>query len=189
MEALGGETWFRLGDRDVALHVERTRRLKAGESLSAVTADLCRRMGVGPARRADDRRSGADPAADRPGLARFPGVFRASPLRAGGAANCSSRAPARRKPHPDFIAALADPSLEAVVICPSNPFISVEPILAIPGVREAMIGLPGADHRGFADHRRPGGEGADGQNDDGTGPGSHRPARSRNGMPICWMAM
>ena len=43
------------------------------------------------------------------------------------------------RPHPAFLAALADPSLEAVVICPSNPFISVEPILAIPGVREAMM--------------------------------------------------
>jgi LPPG:FO 2-phospho-L-lactate transferase len=42
------------------------------------------------------------------------------------------------KPHPAFVAALADPALEAVVICPSNPFISVEPILAIPGVREAL---------------------------------------------------
>ena len=40
---------------------------------------------------------------------------------------------------PDFLAALADPALEAVVICPSNPFISVEPILAIPGVREALM--------------------------------------------------
>jgi LPPG:FO 2-phospho-L-lactate transferase len=41
-------------------------------------------------------------------------------------------------PHPAFMAALADPALQAVVICPSNPFISVEPILAIPGVRAAM---------------------------------------------------
>src|SRR6201996_7268196 len=40
MEALGGQAWFRLGDRDMAFHVERTRRLKAGETLSAVTADL-----------------------------------------------------------------------------------------------------------------------------------------------------
>ena len=42
------------------------------------------------------------------------------------------------RPHPDFMAALADPVLEAVVICPSNPFISVEPILAVPGVRAAL---------------------------------------------------
>ena len=42
------------------------------------------------------------------------------------------------RPHPDFIAALADPKLRAVVVCPSNPFISVDPILSIPGVREAL---------------------------------------------------
>src|ERR1700761_1005537 len=48
MQTVGGETWFRLGDRDVALHVERSRRLRSGESLSNVTAVLCRRLGVGP---------------------------------------------------------------------------------------------------------------------------------------------
>jgi LPPG:FO 2-phospho-L-lactate transferase len=41
---------------------------------------------------------------------------------------------------PDFLAALTDPQLKAVVICPSNPFISIEPILAVPGVREALAG-------------------------------------------------
>src|SRR5579872_1533377 len=48
LATLGGEDWFRLGDRDLAVHVERTRRLRAGESLSAITADFCRRLGVGP---------------------------------------------------------------------------------------------------------------------------------------------
>jgi LPPG:FO 2-phospho-L-lactate transferase len=43
------------------------------------------------------------------------------------------------KPHPDFVAALAHPELRAVVICPSNPFISIEPILTVPGVREALL--------------------------------------------------
>jgi LPPG:FO 2-phospho-L-lactate transferase len=43
-------------------------------------------------------------------------------------------------PHPDLLAALADERLRAVIICPSNPFISVEPILAIPGMRQALIG-------------------------------------------------
>ena len=42
LATLGGETWFRLGDRDLAVHVERTRRLRAGETLSAITADFCR---------------------------------------------------------------------------------------------------------------------------------------------------
>src|SRR6516162_4161804 len=44
--ALGGETWFRLGDRDLALHVERTRRLRAGETLSRITAGMCQRLGI-----------------------------------------------------------------------------------------------------------------------------------------------
>jgi LPPG:FO 2-phospho-L-lactate transferase len=141
MEALGGETWFRLGDRDVALHVERTRRLGRGETLSAVTADLCRRLGV---------RSRVIPMSDDPvrtrlrtaeGWLDFQEYFvhrRCEPVvhellfQGAGAARA----------HPDFLAALADPALQAIVICPSNPFISVEPILAIPGVRQAMIDSP-----------------------------------------------
>jgi LPPG:FO 2-phospho-L-lactate transferase len=138
MEALGGETWFRLGDRDVALHVERTRRLRAGESLSAVTDDLCRRMGVGPR---------VVPMTDDPvrtrlltdlGWLDFQEYFvhrRCEPV----VSQLQFQGAGAARPHPAFLAALADPSLEAVVICPSNPFISVEPILAIPGVREALM--------------------------------------------------
>ena len=141
MEALGGETWFRLGDRDVALHVERTRRLSAGESLSSVTADFCRRLGI---------RSRVVPMSDDPvrtrlrtgeGWLDFQEYFvrrRCEPVvhellfQGAGAARA----------HPACLAALTDPSLQAIVICPSNPFISVEPILAIPGVRQAMIDSP-----------------------------------------------
>jgi LPPG:FO 2-phospho-L-lactate transferase len=141
MEALGGETWFRLGDRDVALHVERTRRLREGETLSAITAGFCRRLGI---------RSRVIPMSDDPvrtrlrteeGWLDFQEYFvhrRCEPIvhellfQGAGAARA----------HPDFIAALNDPSLRAIVICPSNPFISVEPILAIPGVRQAMIDSP-----------------------------------------------
>src|SRR5437016_1443055 len=46
LEALGGETWFQLGDGDLATHVERTRRLSAGDSLSQVTHDFRRRLGI-----------------------------------------------------------------------------------------------------------------------------------------------
>ena len=46
LEGLGGETWFQLGDKDLATHVERTRRLKGGETLSRITEDFCRRVGV-----------------------------------------------------------------------------------------------------------------------------------------------
>ncbi|HEX3993843.1 MAG TPA: 2-phospho-L-lactate transferase, partial [Acetobacteraceae bacterium] len=141
MEALGGETWFRLGDRDIALHVERTRRLNAGEKLSAVTADFCHRLGI---------KSHVVPMSDDPvrtrlrtdeGWLDFQEYFvhrRCEPVvhellfQGAGAARA----------HPDFLAALTNPALQAIVICPSNPFISVEPILAIPGVRQAMIDSP-----------------------------------------------
>jgi LPPG:FO 2-phospho-L-lactate transferase len=138
MEALGGETWFRLGDRDVALHVERTRRLRAGQTLSAITDDLCRRLGVGPR---------VLPMSDDPvrtrlltegGWIDFQEYFvhrRCEPV----VRELDFHGAAAARAHPDFLAALADPRLKAVVICPSNPFISVEPILAIPGVREAMV--------------------------------------------------
>lgn len=137
MESLGGETWFRLGDRDLALHVERTRRLKNGETLSAVTDDLCKRLGIKSAivPMTDDRvrtRLLTDQ-----GWLDFQDYFvrlRCEPV----VTELQFQGAGAAKPHPKFIAALADPALEAVVICPSNPFISVEPILAIPGVREAL---------------------------------------------------
>ena len=137
LAAIGGDTWFKLGDRDLAVHIERTRRLRAGETLSAITADLCAKLGVGPR---------VLPMSDDPvrtrlltdtGWLDFQEYFvrnRCEPvvreLRFHGAETA--------RPHPDFMAALADPKLEAVVICPSNPFISVEPILAVPGVRAAL---------------------------------------------------
>ncbi len=138
MESLGGETWFRLGDRDVALHVVRTRRLRAGESLSAVTADLCKRLGIGPRviPMTDDRvrtRLRTDA-----GWLDFQDYFvnrRCEPV----VSELAFEGAAQATPHPAFMAALADPALQAVVICPSNPFISVEPILAIPGVRDALV--------------------------------------------------
>ena len=137
--ALGGEDWFRLGDRDLATHVERTRRLRAGESLSAVTADLAARLGV---------RSRIAPMSDDPirtvvetpdGDLPFQEYFvrrRCEPavrgLRFEGA-------PAARM-SAAFEAALTDPALEAVVVCPSNPYLSVDPILAVPRVRAALAG-------------------------------------------------
>src|SRR5262249_5830321 len=55
--ALGGEDWFRLGDGDLAMHVGRPRRLRLGQTLSEVTSDICRRLGIGArvVPRSDDR--------------------------------------------------------------------------------------------------------------------------------------
>jgi LPPG:FO 2-phospho-L-lactate transferase len=138
LESLGGETWFRLGDRDVALHVERTRRLRAGESLSTVTTSLAERFGIGVqiVPMTDDTvrtRLLTDQ-----GWLDFQEYFvhrRCEPV----VSELQFHGAATAQPHPKFISALTSPDLEAVVICPSNPFISVEPILAIPGVRQALV--------------------------------------------------
>jgi len=137
LEELGGETWFRLGDRDLATHVERTRRLRAGESLSAVTADLCRKLGVAPR---------ILPMSDDPvrtrvltetGWIDFQDYFVRQQCRPVVRRLAFAGADAARA-HPDFLAALRRPDLRAVVVCPSNPFISVEPIFSLGGVREAL---------------------------------------------------
>ena len=173
LTALGGQDWFRLGDRDLAVHVERTRRLKAGESLSAVTADFCRRLGVGPRvlPATDDRLRTRLRTDD--GWLDFQDYFvrlqcrpQVRELAFAGAEHA--------RPHPDLLAALSDERLRAVVICPSNPFISVEPILAVKGMRQALSRLRGAGRRRFPDHRRARGQGSDGQNDGRTGNDSER---------------
>ena len=137
LTALGGEDWFRLGDRDLAVHVERTIRLRRGESLSTITADFCGRLGVGPR---------VLPATDDPvrtrlrtdeGWLDFQDYFvrlQCRPVVRELAFDGAEDA----RPHPDLLAALREERLRAVVICPSNPFISVEPILAVAGMRQAL---------------------------------------------------
>lgn len=137
LAALGGETWFRLGDGDLATHVERTRRLRAGEPLSRIIGDFADRLGVGAAivPMTDDRVRTRVRTSD--GWLDFQRYFveqqckpKVTEFLYDGAATA--------KPHPDFAAATSNPELRAVVICPSNPFISIEPILALPGIREAL---------------------------------------------------
>lgn len=134
LEKLGGPGWFKLGDRDLATHIERTRRLNGGGSLSHVTRFLCERLGV---------RHPLAPMTDRPvrtivhtdeGELEFQHYFvrrqcapRVIRLEYKGAGEAD--------PSPAFEAALARNDLEAIVICPSNPMLSVEPILALRGVR------------------------------------------------------
>ncbi len=141
LEALGGETWFRLGDGDLATHVERTRRLTAGESLAAVIDDFRRRLGIA---------ARLLPMSDSPVRTRlrteedwldFQDYFvrlRCAPV----VREIAFAGADTARPHPEFLAALADPGLRFVVICPSNPFISIDPILAVPGVRAALRQCP-----------------------------------------------
>ncbi len=137
LAALGGETWFRLGDGDLATHVERTRRLAAGEPLSHIMEYFCRKLGVAirilPM--TDDRVRTRVQTPD--GWLDFQHYFvrlhcepRITRIAFEGAASAH--------PQPDALAALRHPELHAIVICPSNPFISIDPILAVPGIREAI---------------------------------------------------
>ena len=141
LDELGGPTWFRLGDGDLALHVARSERLRAGERLSAIIDDVRRRLGV------DFR---ILPMSDQPvrtwvdtdeGRLAFQDYFvrrRCEPSVSGLEFVGSSAARAA----PGLAEALDEPGLEAVVICPSNPLISVAPILAVPELRAALERTP-----------------------------------------------
>jgi LPPG:FO 2-phospho-L-lactate transferase len=137
LEQLGGEAWFRLGDGDLATHVERTRRLATGESLAAITDDFRRRFGIAARLlpMSDDKvRTRLDTDQGKLDFQDYFVRLRCEPR----VRQLEFAGSETARPHPDFIAALADPGPRAVVICPSNPFISVDPILSIPGVREAL---------------------------------------------------
>jgi LPPG:FO 2-phospho-L-lactate transferase len=134
----GGPDWFALGDRDLATHLLRTEALRAGEPLSSITARLCAALGVGPR---------VVPMADAPvrtmietasdGALPFQEWFvrrRAEPrVRA-------VRFEGARAPAAGVIEAIDASDL--VVVAPSNPYVSVDPILAMAGVREAIARRP-----------------------------------------------
>jgi LPPG:FO 2-phospho-L-lactate transferase len=137
IEALGGPTWFKLGDGDVAMHVERSRRLRAGETLAVTCAHLRACLGVKP---------NVLPMSDDPvrtfvetdaGTLAFQEYFvrerccpRVRTIRFEGESEARAQ--------PLALAALTAPTLAGVIICPSNPYLSVDPILSVPGIAEAL---------------------------------------------------
>jgi len=133
VSTLGGEDWFRLGDRDLGLHLVRTQALHAGEPLSAVTARLARALGIEPAilPATDDRlRTWIDTPA---GSFAFQEWFVArghrdevDGVRFEGAAHAA----------PGVLEAIE--GAEAILIAPSNPYVSIWPILAVPEIRAAL---------------------------------------------------
>ena len=138
IRGLGGADWFLLGDADLAMHVERTHQLGQGLVLTEVTAKVARALGI----RATLLPMSDDPVATQlhtdEGWLNFQDYFvrrRCLPairdIRFAGAATARAQASA--------LEALADPELELVVICPSNPFLSVEPILSIPAIRRGLM--------------------------------------------------
>src|SRR6059036_4000482 len=138
MGDLGAETWFNLGDRDLATHLYRTRALRDGRPLSAVTAELCRRLGVA----ARILPMSDDPVRTRvrtpDGWLSFQEYFvrekaqvRVLDVEYAGAA--------ASRPAPGVLEAIREADL--VVVCPSNPVTSVGPVLAVPGMAQALAAV------------------------------------------------
>jgi LPPG:FO 2-phospho-L-lactate transferase len=137
VKLLGGDDWFLLGDKDLALHVTRTQHLHRGGSLSDFVARAAKKF---------DIRSSIVPATNAvistmidtdEGVLPFQEYFvkqrcapRVKSIQFEGAASAAAA--------PGVLSALSDPALHAIIICPSNPYLSVDPILAVPGIREAL---------------------------------------------------
>jgi LPPG:FO 2-phospho-L-lactate transferase len=137
LKRLGGESWFNLGDRDMATHIVRSQLLSGGVGLSEVIAHLCSAMGISHTvvPMTDDNVRTMVHCKDQ-GTLSFQHYFvrdRCAPEVTG--FDFSGIASAR--PSAGFLAALVAP-LAAIVICPSNPFVSVDPILTIPGIVDRM---------------------------------------------------
>jgi LPPG:FO 2-phospho-L-lactate transferase len=139
MAALGESTWFQLGDRDLATHVCRTRALRAGHSLTAVTASLGRALGV---------QARILPMSDGPvrtrirtpdGWLDFQEYFVRDKAQAEVLAVEYAGAEAA-SPGPAVLDAIG--GAEAVIVCPSNPVTSIGPILAVPGIAAALARTP-----------------------------------------------
>lgn len=136
LAALGEEPWFVVGDRDLATHVWRTERLRAGEPLSAVTRGLAAARGI---------EATLLPVTDDPhptvvvtedGELAFQDYF---VRRRAGDAVRGLRFPgaAGARPAPRVLAAIRD--ADALIVAPSNPFVSIAPVLEVPGVRDAVV--------------------------------------------------
>ena len=137
LRRLDSPDWFNLGDRDLATHLERTRRLQLGESLSRITSDFCKYWGI---------KSNIIPMSDNPvqtivstvefGDIPFQEYFvkhHQTPITKGFAFKGIDQA----KPSPGFVQAVND--ADWVIICPSNPFVSIQPMLSLVGIRELLI--------------------------------------------------
>jgi len=141
VKRLGGEDWFALGDRDLATHLERTRRLAAGETLSEITADFAARLGIRQAiiPVTDDRlRTLVHTEAGELSFQEYFVRRRCEPL----VSAISFDGAAEAAPSPGLAALMQSPNLQGIVICPSNPFLSIDPILALPEIRHWLTHRP-----------------------------------------------
>jgi LPPG:FO 2-phospho-L-lactate transferase len=137
LERLGGVTWFNLGDQDLATHCYRTQRLSEGAPLGVVTSELARSFGVGlhlvPV--TDDPLRTRLQLVDGPevGFQEYFVHLRHDVAVAGVRFEGAEAA----RPGPGVLDALS--GAEAIVVCPSNPVVSIGPLLAVPGVRDRLV--------------------------------------------------
>jgi LPPG:FO 2-phospho-L-lactate transferase len=132
LEKLGGETWFRLGDKDLATHIQRTCMLASGATLSQVTNHLAQQLGIS---------SVIHPMCEEPvstevhcdgGKLPFQRYFvqrRCEPAVSGFSFSGIDSA----RPNANVLTLLRNAVFSSIVVCPSNPFVSIDPILQIPG--------------------------------------------------------
>jgi len=137
---LGGPVWFQIGDQDLGTHLERTRRLKEGQSLSQITREFCQAWGLGLL---------ILPMSDQPvhtmidtiesGEIPFQEYFVHR--------NCEPKVRSFRfagiesaQPAPGVLESIE--VADAIVFCPSNPWVSIDPILSVPGIRAALAAKP-----------------------------------------------
>lgn len=139
--SLGGPTWFRLGDKDLAMHAERRRWLTEGRPLSAFCAHIGAKLKIAPAILPMSNDQIRTRLATSDGEMAFQDYFVArrcepevSAIRYEGAKEAA--------PLPQALAALQSPDLAGVIICPSNPYLSIDPILTLPGLRAVLQACP-----------------------------------------------
>jgi LPPG:FO 2-phospho-L-lactate transferase len=142
IEALGGlghETWFRLGDRDFATCLHRTLRLRDGAGLAAVSDEIRRAFGVG-ARILPMSEDPCPTFVERGGRRLHFEVYLVRDGAPDGVEGVDLSAARAARPGPGVREALAE--ADVVLVCPSNPVVSIGPILAVPGVRETLETCP-----------------------------------------------
>jgi len=137
LERLGGDTWFQLGDQDLATHLLRTQALAQGKTLTEVTELLSQGLnaGVRLLPMSDDPvRTMIETATGELSFQHYFVRDRCAPAVTGFRFEGIETAKAQT----EFLQLLQGDELAAVVVCPSNPFVSVEPMLSLPGVRAAL---------------------------------------------------
>ncbi|MEO0971661.1 MAG: 2-phospho-L-lactate transferase [Pseudomonadota bacterium] len=137
LEKIGAPTWFQLGDKDLAVHLERSGRLASGQTLTEVTAALASALGVRHRVLPMSDQSVRTTVHTTRGPMAFQHYFvraRCQPIVQGFSFDGVERA----EVNPVIDQCLRSDTLSGVILCPSNPFVSIDPILALPGLRQRL---------------------------------------------------